>query len=164
LDNLDTWSADFRAAFAALEAEDWQGALAAAERAIALYPDYVENDSPYLAMARAYARLGDTDQEFETLQTYWRNRRYAPRALSALADRFIERGMHEEAVEVFTDLTYVAPFDQTLHVKYGDLLMTMDRPADALREYQVHLAMQPIDLAGANFRLAQAYNALDDAE
>src|SRR5690606_10077120 len=55
LDNLDTWSADFRAAFAALEAEDWQGALAAAERAIALYPDYVENDSPYLAMARAYA-------------------------------------------------------------------------------------------------------------
>lgn len=164
LGNLRQWTRDFRAAFDALNAEDWEGAIAAAEKANFLYPDYVENDSPYLAMARAWARLEEEEKEFETLQEFWRRGGYAPRALMALAERYIERGMQEEAVEVFTDITYVDPFNEEMHAKYGDLLLAMDRPREALREYQINLAMKPIDLAGANYRLAQAYQALEDEE
>ncbi|MDT8398129.1 MAG: tetratricopeptide repeat protein [Pseudomonadales bacterium] len=164
LDQLDVWIKDYQHSFSALEAEDWTAAVAAAKRAIFTYPDYVENDSPYIALARAYSRLGERMLEFETLETFWHKGGYAPRALMALAERYVEYGRLEDAVKVYTAVNYVEPFNEKLHNQFGDLLMTLDHPRQALEEYLVTLAMKPLDLAATHYRIASAYKALNDIE
>jgi tetratricopeptide (TPR) repeat protein len=164
LQQMDAWQENHRASFQGLEQEDWNGAIAAATAAIAIYPDYVEADSPYIAMARAYARLEDTENEFRTLESFWKKGGYAPRALMALAERYEERAMLTEAMEVLNDVKWTDPFMEELHGKLGDLHMTMNQPQEALTEYQILLALDPTDKADANLKLARAWNALGDED
>jgi tetratricopeptide (TPR) repeat protein len=42
--------------------------------------------------------------------------------------------------------------------------MDTQRPAKALEEFEVLLALDPLDKASANYRIANAYNALDNDE
>ncbi len=164
LDNMEEWQDSHRASFEALEQEDWRGAIAAASRANALYPDYVEADSPYIALARAYARLDDSENEFLTLETFWQRGGYAPRALMALAERYQERGMLTEAMEVLNDVKWADPFMEDLHIELGDLLLSMNQPQEALAEYEILLALDPADKADANLKMARAYKALGDED
>ena len=164
LSSMGVWQEDHRASYAALEEENWEEAVAAAERANFVYPDYVEVDSPYIAMARAYSRLGDEENEFLTLQTFWEKGGYAPRALLALADRYIERDMQDQAHEVLKDVIWADPYNQELHVKLGDLYLERNQPKEALEEFRVLLALDPVDKAAANLRMARAYQALNDMD
>lgn len=164
LGSMAIWQEDHRAAFAALEQENWQEAVAAAERANFTYANYVEPDSPYIAMARAYARLEDKDNEFLTLQTFWQKGGYSARALMALADGYLERGQQQEALEVLTDVAWADPFLEDLHLKLGDLHLAMGEPQEALDEYLILLALDPLDKAAANLKIATAYKALNDTE
>jgi cellulose synthase operon protein C len=164
LQQMEEWQENHRASFQGLEQEEWNGAIAAATQAIAIYPDYVEADSPYIAMARAYARLEDTENEFRTLETFWQRGGYAPRALLALAERYQERDMPAEAMEVLNDLKWADPFMEELHAELGDLHLSMGQPQQALTEYQILLALDPTDKADANLKLARAYNAIGDEE
>jgi tetratricopeptide (TPR) repeat protein len=159
---MAVWQEDQKAAFDALEQEDWQAAIAAGTRATFTFPGYVEADSPYIAMARAYSRLEDKENEFKTLETFWQKGGYAPRALLALAADYTGAGNTEQAFEVLKDVVWSDPFAQDLHVQLGDLYMTHDDPAKALREYQVLLALDPADKADANLKIATAYKALND--
>ncbi len=49
--------------------------------------------------------------------------------------------------------------DEELHRKLGDLLYAQKRYAGAIREYSAVVASNPVDKAGAEFNLAQAYLA-----
>src|SRR5690606_10693231 len=106
LRQMPAWQQAHRESFEALQQENWQAAVDAATRANAIYPDYVEADSPYIALARAYSRLDDAENEFRTLEAFWQRGGYAPRALLALAERYEERGMLAEAMEVLDDVKW----------------------------------------------------------
>ena len=162
LSRMNVWQEDHRLSFSLLDDEDWEGAIEAAERANFVYPDYVEIDSPYIAMARAYARMDQPDKEFETLNTYWHKGGYASRALLALGDRYLERDMPEDALKVYRDVLWVDPFTAELHDKLGELYLSLRQPAKALQEFQVLLALDPVDKASANLKVATAYKALGD--
>jgi cellulose synthase operon protein C len=164
LEQLPTWQQQQKAAFDALQAENWQAAVVAGKAAIALFPDYVEADSPYIAVARAYSRLEDKDNEFQTLQAFWQKGGYAPRALLALADEYTGRNDSEQAFKVLKDVVWSDPFAQDLHIKLGDLYLTHHEPAKALREFQVLLALDPADKAHANLKIATAYKDLNDKD
>jgi hypothetical protein len=164
LSKLPMWQEDQVASFKALETENWQAAIDAAKRANSIYPDYVEVDSPYIAMARAYARLEDKENEFRTLETFWQKGGYAPRALLALGDRYLERDQQNEALEVFRDVLWSDPFSQDVHIKLGDLYLAQDQAQLALDEYLVLLALDPLDKADANLKIATAYKALNNTE
>lgn len=164
LRQMPEWQHNHRASFEALEQENWQAAIDAATAATTIYPDYVEADSPYIALARGYARLGDSENEFRTLETFWQKGGYAPRALMALAERYIERDMLTDAMDVLNDVKWADPFMEELHVELGDLHMTMGQPQEALKEYEILLALDPADKAAANLKLARAHNALGDEE
>jgi tetratricopeptide (TPR) repeat protein len=129
-----------------------------------VYPDYVEVDSPYIAMARAYARLEDKENEFKTLETFWQRGGYAPRALLTLADRYLEREQQNEAREVLRDVLWSNPFSEDVHAKLGDVYLAQANPQQALDEYLVLLALDPLDKADANLKIATAYKALNDLE
>ena len=72
--------------------------------------------------------------------------------------------MKAEAEAVLVDVSYADPFLEDLHIKLGDLYMDMQQPVNALIEYEVLLALNPLDKASANYRIANAYNALDNAD
>ncbi len=164
LSQLPTWQEDQIASFKALETEDWQAAVDAATRANFVYPDYVEVDSPYIAMARAYTRLNDKENEFKTLETFWQRGGYAPRALLALADDYLERDQQNDALKVLRDVLWADPFAEDVHAKLGDIYLAQENPQQALDEYLVLLALDPLDKADANLKIATAYKALNDSE
>jgi tetratricopeptide (TPR) repeat protein len=64
---------------------------------------------------------------------------------------------------VLAAVNYGDPLAIEGHAQLGELLVEQQRGADALREYQVMLALKPLDTAGANFGLAQAYRLTGDA-
>ena len=49
-------------------------------------------------------------------------------------------------------------------MKLGDLYIETNRPELAIEEFEVLLALDPLDKASANYRLANAWYALDNAE
>ena len=67
------------------QAEDWRLVAAKAAEAIELFPDYVDEGSPYIAKARAHRELGETALLTNTLLEYRSRGGYDPDALIALA-------------------------------------------------------------------------------
>ena len=161
IDRLDQWLEALQASLLAMADADWPATIESAQQAIAMNPEYVGSDSPYLTLATAYANTGAPDQELEVLERYFRNGGYAPAALKPLAEELYAAGRPKDAVAVLQSLNYVAPFDSGLHETLGDWLLELGQAQDALAEYEVALAMAPHDLAAAHYRLAQAHHALD---
>jgi tetratricopeptide (TPR) repeat protein len=69
-------------------------------------------------------------------------------------------GQKSEAAATLERLNYVYPVkDEDLHRQLGDLLYAQKRYASAIREYNAVVESHPVDKAGAEFNLAQAYLA-----
>jgi len=164
LSGLGVWMQDMQASASHLQAEEWEEAVAAADRAIFTYPDYVENDSPYVMKARAYRELGDKEAEIEALHTFWEKGGYLPDALMALGNYYVENDRLDEAEAVFMSTNWANPFREDVHTSLGNLYMETDKPSQALSEYEVLLALDPLDKASANYRVASAWHALDNAD
>jgi tetratricopeptide (TPR) repeat protein len=163
LDNLESWNkAQMRLSEAAAES-DWEAVRGASEEAIALMPDYVDEGSPYISLARAERELGDEAAAEAALAEYWRLGGYNPSALLRLGRWLAAEGDTDTAIDVFEDYLLVAPLTEPIHGELGDLLLETE-PADALREFTVLAALEPHDQAGMNLRLAKAYRALGDTD
>lgn len=163
LDNLESWNETQMELTESATQGDWEAVQSAAEKAIALMPDYVDGVSPYLALSRAHRELGDESAAQQALMSYWQLGGYDPVALMRLARWLIDEGDTATAIDVLEDFVLVAPLDESVHAELGDLLLE-ERPADALREFTVLAALEPHDQAGVNLRLAKAYRALDDTD
>jgi tetratricopeptide (TPR) repeat protein len=160
--NLEQWQEKQAELQTSVEAADWRLVVAKAAEAIELFPDYVDEGSPYIAKARAHRELGETVLMTNTLLEYRRRGGYEPDALITLARTLGEAGRNDDALDVFKDVLMVAPLRSQVHLDYGDRLTAANRPREALVEYQALLAMKPQDLAEAHFRIAKTYVALED--
>jgi tetratricopeptide (TPR) repeat protein len=159
---LERWQEKQAELQQSIEAEDWRLAVAKAAEAIELFPDYVDEGSPYIAKARAHRELGETVLLTNTLLEYRRRGGYDPDALIALARELGEAGRNDDSIDVYEDVLMVAPLRAEVHRDFGDRLSSAGRPREALVEYQALLAMNPQDLADAHYRLAKTYVALED--
>jgi cellulose synthase operon protein C len=164
IENLKAWQAAQRKTMESAQGERWQPALEAADRAIELFPDYVDPGSPYLVKARAHRELGEAAAAQAALEAYHRRGGHDPEALMTLAEGLERDGRRDAAIGVLEDLLLVAPLEEQLHTRLGDWLLEAERPAEALTEFQALLAMEPHDRASVHYRLAQAYLRLDDRE
>jgi len=160
--NLEAWQNAQREAHAEAEAGNWPSALAAATRAIELFPDYVDEGSAYLIKAKAHEEAGDVAQAAATLADYRSRGGHDPTGLRALAKWRYEAGEVEEAIAVLEDVLLVAPLGQDVHAELGDRLLEAGRPEQALAEFQTFAALDPHDQANVHYRLARAYQALED--
>jgi cellulose synthase operon protein C len=157
---MDRWLSLRTQAERAAARQDWHAAQAAASAALALEAQDVADDSPYLPLASAYQGQGEGAQALQTLLAYWHRGGHDPQALRSLATALYAAGRMPEAIQALDAINYIAPFDESLHGQLGDWLLQAARPAEALTEYRVALALDPPDLATAHLRLARAELAL----
>jgi tetratricopeptide (TPR) repeat protein len=160
--NLEPWQKAAKEAQQAFLGKDWKSAASAADRAIELIPEYVDENSPYLIKARASRELGDQEQATSTLLDYRRLGGHDPSALLALAKSLAAKGRNDAAIGVLDDVLMVAPLREEVHAELGDRLLAAGDAKGAVKEYRALLAMNPHDLATAHFRLAKAYLAAED--
>jgi tetratricopeptide (TPR) repeat protein len=81
-----------------------------------------------------------------------------PALLKRLAALQESAGQHADSAATLERLNYVYPVkDEDLHRRLGDLLYAQKQFEGAIREYHAVVASHPMDKAGAEFKLAQAY-------
>ena len=160
LDNLEDWQRTQLSVQQKLSAGDWSGTIELAKHLLDLLPQYVEPDSPYLALALAREELGQRPQALSALEKFWRNGGYDPAALKRLGGWLHEANRTGDAIEVLQSVNLVDPLDHNLHGTLGDMLLEAQRAQEALTEYSIALALNPHDKATAYYRMASAHHEL----
>jgi tetratricopeptide (TPR) repeat protein len=145
-----------------LEAKDWKAAATAAREAVRLLPEFTTGNSAWQMLAQAQEGSGDRAGALETLLGWRKAGGWEPDGLRRLADLLAEAKREAEATEVLAALNYVDPLAAPTHARLGERYLAAGRGADALREFRVLLALDPLDTATANFGLARAHRLAGD--
>jgi cellulose synthase operon protein C len=124
------------------------------------YPEYIGAANPYELVAAADLAKGDKKAAEAVLTEYEKIGGEDPATLKKLASLEEELGQPKEAAATLDRINYIYPVhDEDLHRHLGDLWFAQANYAGAIREYTAVVALNPLDKAGANFKLAQAYYA-----
>ena len=157
------WKDALKALVALNEAKQWDAVLAKGPGVIAMYPEYVREANAYELMADASHGKGDTNGEAAALTGYEHAGGEEPGVLKRLAALEEAAGDSAGAAATLQRVIYIYPVkDEELHRRLGDLLYAGKKYDGAVREYGAVVASNPIDKAGAEFNLAQAYLASGD--
>ena len=166
--HLDEWRGKLKALVAAAQQKQYDIVLAQGPAVVAMYPEYVEAANAYELIAEAEKAKGDSKSEIEVLTAYEHEGGQMPDALKRLATLEEAAGQNIAAAATLERLNFVCPVrDEELHRRLGDLLYAQKNYDGTIREYSVLVASNPVDKAGAQFSLAQAYysaNKKDKAE
>ena len=125
----------------------------------ALYPDYVDAGNPYVMAANYCLKTGNKPcamSEFEKYSKIGGRDLGAMEQYSSLLD---EAGKKKEAAAALDRMVYVFPLDAGLHEKLGNLDIETGNTSEAVREFQVLVALNTGDKAGSHYNLAKAYKA-----
>jgi len=158
--HFDEWRAGLRDLVAAEEHQDYQTVLKQGPAVLALYPQYVDDANAYELMASADKALGDAKAEAAILAQYEHSGGQSPDALMQLATLEAAAGDNAGAIQTLERINYIYPVkNEDLHHRLGDLLYAQKDYEGAIREFNALAASSPVDKAGAEFELAQAYYA-----
>jgi tetratricopeptide (TPR) repeat protein len=125
-----------------------------------MYPEYIGAANPYEFVAAADLAKGDKKAAEAILIEYEKIGGDDPGTLKKLASLEEELGQPKEAAATLDRINYIYPVhDEELHRHLGDLWFAQSNYPGAIREYSAVVALSPLDKAGANFKLAQAYYA-----
>ena len=150
-----------RALFAARE---WEEARAALERAVDLVPLATGFDSPHGLLARIAQEQGDREsamQHLERLLAHDETSLEAVRLLAALAEETTDEARMRSA---YDRLLEIDPFDPIPHQALGRLAMAGGRHDAAIREFDVALALGPVDRVVAHSDYAESLLAAGDVD
>jgi len=158
--HFDEWREKLKTLVAALQRKQYDTVLAQGPSVLAMYPEYVGDANVYEVMAEADKAKGDAKAEAAALTAYEHEGGQGPAVLKRLATLEETAGQGIEAAATLARLNYIYPVkDEELHHRLGDLLYAQKNYDGAIREYIAVVASSPLDKAGAEFHLAQAYLA-----
>ncbi len=158
--HFDEWRGKLKALFAAAKQKQYDTVVQQGPAILALYPEYVGDANVYELMADAYNTQGDAKAEAAILTAYEHQGGQMPDVLKRLAALQQAAGQTAEASATLERVTYIYPVkDADLHKRLGDLRYAQKQYDGAIREYNALVASHPVDKAGAEFALAQAYLA-----
>jgi tetratricopeptide (TPR) repeat protein len=156
----DTLALRLRAAQLFRADDDFDNAVIHFKRAIELFPYYTGDGNAYDALAEIYEKKGDQKQAAEALAARVKYDQNGLTTLKALANLRAKIGDRAGAVDALRLSFYVSPFDYAAHAQAGQLNLEEKQYAQALSEFQVTLALNPPNVAEANYNLASAYHFL----
>ena len=158
--HFDQWRDKLKLLASAAHEKQYDTVLRDAPAVLAMYPEYVNETNVYEFIADADKARGDSKAEAAILTAYEHQGGRMPEMLKRLATLEESRGQTDEAVATLERLNYIYPVeDEELHHRLGDLLYKGKQYDGAIREYNALAASHPVDKAGAQFSLAQAYFA-----
>jgi tetratricopeptide (TPR) repeat protein len=158
--HFDMWREKLKALFEAARQKQFDAVMQQGPAIVAMYPEFVGDASAYELIADAAEMRGEKKVETATLTAYMRQGGQNPALLKRLAALQESAGQKAEAAATLERLNYVYPVkDEELHTRLGDLLYAQKQFPGAIREYNAVVASHPVDKAGAEFKLAQAYLA-----
>jgi tetratricopeptide (TPR) repeat protein len=158
--HFDEWRAKLKALVSASQHKQYETVLAQGPAVSAMYPEYVGDANVYELMADANKAKGDAKAEAAALTAYEHEGGQDPTVLKRLATLEEGAGRRAEAAATLARLNYIYPVkNEELHQRLGDLLYGQKQYEGAIREYVAVVASNPLDKAGSEFHLAQAYLA-----
>jgi cellulose synthase operon protein C len=127
---------------------------------IRMYPEYIGDANAYEFVAVADLAKGDKKAAAAVLTDYEKIGGEDPSILKKLATLEEDLGQTKEAAATLDRINYIYPVhDEELHRHLGNLWFAQANYPGAIREYTAVIALNPLDKAGAQFNLAQAYYA-----
>jgi tetratricopeptide (TPR) repeat protein len=157
----------FKELSAASQAKSHDEVIKLAPEVISMYRDFVERDSAYEQLAKAYIAKGDKPASMKTLEQYSSAGGRNPETLKKLAALQQEAGKSADALKTLERLVFIYPMEEDLHRKLGDLYFAQNLPEGAIRAYTAVIATKPHDQAASHFNLAlalQSAKRLEDAK
>jgi tetratricopeptide (TPR) repeat protein len=156
----DTFALRIRAAELFAADGDLQTAVTHYIRALELFPYATGRGNAYEPLAKLLEQKGDAAQAAVILDKLVKTDENNLEALKNIARIRATLGQRQEALDALEASFYISPFDYKLHTQAGDLSVELKNFSQALSEYQAALALQPPNLAEANYNVATAYHAL----
>jgi tetratricopeptide (TPR) repeat protein len=156
----DTFALRLRAGQLFRADNDIENAIVHFKRAAELFPYYTGEGNAYDALAEIFEKKGDYKQAADALAAHVRYDQNSLPTLKALAAMRTKIGDRAGALEALRLSFYVSPFDYAPHTQAGQLNLEERQYAPALSEFQVALALDPPNVAEANYNLASAYHLL----
>ena len=158
--HFDEWQHALKDLVTAAEARQTDAVLAHAPQVIKLYPEYIGEANAYELLADSEEAKGASKDALATLLQYEHEGGQSPAVLRHLASLQQTAGSPADAAATLQRILYIYPVkDEELHRHLGELLLTDKQYDSAIREYKAAIALNPLDKAGAEFHLAQAYMA-----
>jgi tetratricopeptide (TPR) repeat protein len=124
--------------------------------ALKLFPTYAEVDGPLLYLARIYRQRKELDKAADALQQLGNLNESAYEVHLLESDVRTEMGDLGGAAKALERAILVNPYEMQLHQKLAALYTTLARHEDAVRERRAVVALNPVDKADAQYRLARA--------
>lgn len=129
-------------------------------RALELFPYVTGKGNPYEVLAKLLETKGDAAEAAAVLDKLLSKDENNLEALRTVARIRSSLGQRQQALEALLASFYISPFDYKLHTQAGELSVELKNYPQALAEFQVALALQPPNVAEANYNVASAYHAL----
>jgi tetratricopeptide (TPR) repeat protein len=158
--NFDQWHNALEHLVEAANQKQYDTVLRQGEAVRSMYPEYIGDANVYEFLASANLAQGDKKPAADMLTRYEKMGGEDPSILKKLASLEEEMGQPKEAAATLDRINYIYPVhDEDLHRHLGDLWFAQSNYPGAIREYTAVVALNPLDKAGAHFKLAQAYYA-----
>ncbi|MGB7496973.1 MAG: tetratricopeptide repeat protein [Candidatus Acidiferrum sp.] len=158
--HFNEWREKLKALVAVSQQKQYDTVMQQGPAILAMYPEYVDDANVYELMAEADKAHGDAKAEEAILTAYEHAGGQMPNVLQRLATLEASAGQPTLASATLERVNYIYPVkNEELHRQLGDLLYTQKHYDGAIREYNALVSSNPVDKAGAQFKLAQAYFA-----
>lgn len=156
--HFDDWRKGLTHLAELAQSKQYAEVIRAGEGVIRLYPDYVYDANAYEFLAEAYIAQGNKPAAATVLQAYVKQGGRRPETLKTLAGIQEEQGDAQAAAATLDRINYIDPaYDEDLHRHLGKLWLAQKNYDGAIREYRSVLALHPLDVASAQYDLAEAY-------
>jgi tetratricopeptide (TPR) repeat protein len=140
-----------------------RAAFAPLEKAAALVPVAIGDDSPHALMAQLAEDLGDDVRAVAEYQKLIAQDHTAVKPARRLAELAEKLGNADAAAVGYDRVVALDPYDPAAHTGLGRLVMKKNQPEIAVREFKAAMALQPTDRAAAHCDLGEALLAIGRA-
>jgi tetratricopeptide (TPR) repeat protein len=158
--SFNDWRKALEQLVAAANQKQYDAVIQQGPSVIRMYPEYIGDANAYEFVAVADLAKEDKKSAAAVLTDYQKIGGEDPSILKKLASIEEDLGQTKEAAATLDRINYIYPVhDEELHRHLGNLWFAQANYPGAIREYTAVIALNPLDKAGAQFNLAQAYYA-----
>lgn len=147
---------NFRLGYSYYKNKDYDNAVIYLQKAKQLFPDFVDRNNPYRALADIYANLGQPEKAIAELKDLTARNGKDLETLQKLTTLCMQTNDFDGAIQALQKAIYIAPFEPDIHQKLASAYMARSDYKKAIYELQMHLLAGPQDLAAAHCDLAAA--------